>query len=290
MAKKDIHDDKLTLGRVRRDIADSLKTKYGEREASAMARVIMTTLKGWSLTELLANEDREASEFIKNSARDIVAQLMEDVPLQYALGKTSFFGLSLKVGPGVLIHRPETEELVDLIVKENQSPDLKVIDLCTGSGAIAIALARNLPFADVSAVDISQKAIEIAKENGDELKVKLNLEKEDIFKLDIEGENFDIMVSNPPYVDESEKSTMEANVLKYEPHEAIFVKDDDPLLFYRRILELAKSGVKEGGKLYLEINPRHSQELKRMMEDNGFEEVRIVKDVHGADRFATATV
>ena len=282
------NNENKTLEQVRHDLRNSLTPKYGEREATAMSRAILMQLKGWNLTELLANEEREASDYIRNRSKEILEQLLKGVPLQYALGETTFYGLTIHVAPGVLIPRPETEEMVDLIVKENCRSDLKVADLCTGSGAIAIALARNLPFAEVDGVDISGKAIQIAKENAENLKVNVKFQEKDVFTLSLPDDEYDIIVSNPPYVDESEKTSMEQNVLEYEPPEALFVTDDNPLVFYKRIADIGLDALAEGGRLYFEINPRHSEELRRLLEKKGYVDVQILKDVHGSDRFATA--
>ena len=281
----------ITLEQIRLQLREALVPKFGDREATAIARLVLMTLKGWDLSTLLAKGDREASDFIKNRTREILRQLLQDIPVQYALGQTNFYGLTLKVGPGVLIPRPETEELVDLIVKENRAADLRVLDLCTGSGAIAIALARNLPFSEITAVDISPDAIAIAKENAAALKTKIRFLETDILKEEslsrIPGE-FDIIVSNPPYVDESEKKDMDANVLDHEPHIALFVPDDNPLLFYKRIAEIGNQSLKAGGKLYLEINPRHAEELKQLLLSSGYDDIEIIKDINGKDRFAKA--
>ena len=279
----------VTLGALRRQLRSELTPKYGEREAAAMARVIIQTLKGWSLEQLVASEDSfTASDYLLNRSSEIVSQLLDDMPLQYALGVAPFYGLTLKVGPGVLIPRPETEELVDLVVKENKESDLEVLDLCTGSGAIALALARNLSFPSVTGIDVSPDALKYACENAEALKARVRFDRKDIFSLSLPAENLDIIVSNPPYVDESEKAEMEPNVLKYEPEEALFVPDDDPLLFYRRISRLAIEALKPGGRLYFEINPRHARELRQLLEADGFEEVNIIKDVHGKERFISA--
>lgn len=280
--------DSPTLADVRRALRLGLVPKYGEREAAAMAQSILMQLKGWSLTELIANEDRLASDFIKNRSREIFSLLMNDVPLQYALGETNFYGLKLKVKPGVLIPRPETEELVDLIVKENNRSDLEVLDLCTGSGAIAIALARNLPFSRVEAVDISPVAVAIAGENAENLKTRVKVRMADVFTLTLQDYTYDIIVSNPPYVAESEKVDMEPNVLNHEPHEALFVSDSNPLIFYKRIATLASKALVPGGRLYFEINPIFASGIEHLFSDLKFREVRIIKDVHGKNRFASA--
>lgn len=280
-------DEAVTLADVRVALRDALKEKYGEREAAAMARLTMMHLKGWDLPHLMANEGREASDYVKGRTEEILDNLLKNMPLQYALGETEFYGLRLKVDPGVLIPRPETEELVEMIVRDNPQSDLRVLDLCTGSGAIAVALARNLPFSEVTAVDVSPRALVVAGENSKNLKTNVSFELKDIFKWMPAGE-WDIIVSNPPYVNESEKEGMDKNVLDYEPHIALFVPDDDPLVFYRRIAEIGRSVLKPGGGMYLEINPRHSEELRKLMEKEGMEEVEIVRDIHGKDRFLKA--
>lgn len=279
----------ITIGAMRRQLRSRLTPKYGEREASAMARIIIQNLKGWSMEQLLASEDTfTASDYLLNRSNEIITALLDDVPLQYALGETQFYGLTLRVGPGVLIPRPETEELVDLIVKDNGDPDLEVLDLCTGSGAIALALARNLSFPSVAGIDVSQKALKYARENAESLKAKVRFDQKDIFTLSLPDESLDIMVSNPPYVDESEKTDMEPNVLRHEPEEALFVPDEDPLLFYRKISMLAAEALKPGGRLYFEINPRHARELQNLLVAEGFTEINLIKDVHGKERFISA--
>ena len=279
----------ITIGALRRQLRSRLTPKYGEREASAMARIIIQNLKGWSMEQLLASEDTfTVSDYLLNRCNEIITALLDDVPLQYALGETQFYGLTLRVGPGVLIPRPETEELVDLIVKDNGDTDLEVLDLCTGSGAIALALARNLSFPSVAGIDISQKALKYARENAESLKAKVRFDQKDIFTLSLPDESLDIMVSNPPYVDESEKTDMEPNVLRHEPEEALFVPDEDPLLFYRKISMLATEALKPGGRLYFEINPRHARELQNLLVADGFTEINLIKDVHGKERFISA--
>lgn len=278
----------MTIADARREMREALVAKYGEREATAIARAVIMQLKGWSMAEMLANEQREASEFIIGRSREILSQLIKDVPLQYALGETVFYGLTLKVRSGVLIPRPETEELVDLIVKQNRRDDLRVLDLCTGSGAIALALARNLPFSKVDAIDISPEAIAVATENNNSLKTKVSIRQADVFSVSLPEGVFDIMVSNPPYVCESEKADMEPNVLSYEPPEALFVPDSNPLLFYRRIAELGTRALAPDGRLYFEINPRFASELTRLLQSMGYSEVETYRDVHGNERFISA--
>ena len=188
----------------------------------------------------------------------------------------------------VLIPRPETAELVDLIVKEN--PDAcRLLDIGTGSGCIAISLDKNLPDAKVDAWDISEEALAIARKNNEELDAQVIFRRQDVFSADgMQGASYDIIVSNPPYVTETEKTEMEANVLDWEPGLALFVPDEDPLRFYRRIAELGRELLRPGGKLYFEINQAYGQDMIRMIEMNQYRDVRVIKDIFGKDRILTA--
>lgn len=264
---------------------NSLIPLYGKGETEAIIRIIFHYLKGWNLTDILIHKDEPLSDYIKNEIDIILKRLLTYEPIQYITGEARFHGMMMKVEQGVLIPRPETEQLVDLIIDENRGrEDLKVMDICTGSGCIALALARNLPFSQVLAIDFSPIALKIAKENSEILKTKIKIIKADIFEWTT-TEKFDIIVSNPPYVMDKEALQMEKNVLNYEPHEALFVRDDNPLVFYKRITDIAKDSLKENGKLYFEINPLMSGILKQMMEKKGFRNVEIYKDSFGQDRF-----
>ncbi|MCH5239138.1 MAG: peptide chain release factor N(5)-glutamine methyltransferase [Muribaculaceae bacterium] len=269
----------------------SLQPIYGKGESDAIIRLIFHYLKGWNLTDILIHQQDELSPFIKEEIDKILQRLLNQEPIQYITGESRFHGMELLAKPGVLIPRPETEELVDLIIDENKDKsDLRVLDLCTGSGCIALALARNLAFSSVTAVDFSDDAVLLATENSKKLKTPINIIKDDIFNPDsfLGDRKFDLIVSNPPYVMDKEAINMERNVLDYEPHEALFVRDENPLIFYRRIVEIAKSRLVTGGKLYFEINPMTSKELKELLTKAGYDDVRIVKDSFGKDRFAIA--
>lgn len=272
---------------VDRSIA-KLVPHYGEGEAKWMVRIIFEHLKRWSAVDLVLKADSDVSDFIEGKVNDIIDRLINDEPIQYILGDTYWYGMTLKVTPDVLIPRQETEELVDIIVKENSSTDLNVMDLCTGSGCIAIALAKNLNFAIVSAIDISDKALQIAAENAKSNKAKVDFTKADVLKLTPDEDKFDIIVSNPPYVMESEKKDMDANVLNYEPHIALFVSDDDPLKFYNAISKFSLSSLKSNGRLYLEINPLTADKLKSRLEGDGWSEVEFYRDIHKKNRFIRA--
>lgn len=268
-----------------------LEPIYGKDESRAMIREIFRILKGWDATEFIIRltDDYPLSDYIRSKIEDILGRLERHEPLQYILGEAHFYGLDLHVEPGVLIPRPETEELVRVIAADNPSSDLRVVDLGTGSGAIAIALSRYMSFPEITAIDLSPKAIEVATDNVKALKCNgIRVVQGDMTKWSPESASLDVVVSNPPYVDESEKAGMEANVRDYEPAEALFVPDSDPLKFYRAIAPEALEGLKPGGRLYFEINPRHADELKAMLAHDGFTNVELWRDAQGAYRYIKA--
>lgn len=279
----------ITVGEMSRSLQAKLSPIYGAGEAKAMTRLIFHSLKGWSLTDMVIHEDNPLSDYIIEKINGITLRLLNHEPIQYILGEAYFYGMNLKVDRNTLIPRPETEQLVDIIVKDNNLPDLKVLDIATGSGAIAIALARNLKFPEVSALDISESALRIARENADSLHANVDFFHADIFTFMPGNNSLDIIVSNPPYIDESEKSGMDRNVLDYEPHSALFVPDENPLIFYSRIAEIAKTALKPEGKLYLEINPRHAAELETLLKSESFANISIIKDINNRQRFIKCT-
>ena len=261
----------------------------GQGEATAMARLIFHSLKGWDSTGLVIHAVDVLSPYILEKIDAITERLRSGEPLQYILGEGRFYGMNLKVTPATLIPRPETEELVEAIVaRYGDMTDCRVLDIGTGSGAIAIALSRHLRFAEVTAIDKSHAALEIARENARALKARVTFIDADIFIWSPPEESYDVIVSNPPYICNKERKDMERNVLEYEPSEALFVDDDDPLLFYRRISEIGLRGLCPGGSLYFEINPLYSGQLRGMLEEMGYTDVKIWKDISGKDRFASA--
>lgn len=281
-----MENTQINIAQLSRQLQSKLTPVYGEGEAKAMVRLIFHSLKGWSLTDMMIHADNPASAYLVEKTGEILARLIKHEPIQYILGEAYFYGMNLKVNRHTLIPRPETEELVNMIVNENYDfKDLSVLDVGTGSGAIAIALSRNLPFSQVSAIDISAEALTIAKENAKELHAKIDFIKADVFQYDPREDIFDIIVSNPPYIDDSEKNGMDSNVLDYEPHLALFVPDDNPLIYYTRIVEIALHSLKKDGKIYFEINPRHAHDLKSYLEREGFTNVLIMRDINGKDRF-----
>ena len=272
-----------------RKLREILRPLYGNGETEAIIRIMFHYLKGWNTVDIIMHEDASLSPFIKSEIDAILKRLVKHEPIQYITGEARFHGMEMKVTPDVLIPRPETDELVDIIVSDaGETEDLRVLDIGTGSGCIAIALARSLRFPTVTAVDISDAALAVARENASNLKANISFIKEDILTDSPEG-IFDIIVSNPPYIDESEKSGMEPNVLDYEPKIALFVPDNNPLLFYKRIAEIAVRKLSPAGKLYFEINPRHATELSRYLNDCGFDDVQVIRDSFGKLRFIRAT-
>lgn len=273
------------------NLRNALRPIYGDRETEAIIRLIFHHLKGWSPTDIIIHEDDNLSDFTKSEISSIMHRLLNHEPIQYILGEARFHGLDFIVTPAVLIPRPETSELVDIICDRSaDAPDLRVLDIATGSGCIAIAIARTLPFPHVTAIDNSETALKVARENAARLKAKVDFIHADIFKWSPAPASLDIIVSNPPYIDESEKKDMDANVLDFEPASALFVPDDDPLLFYKRITDVALKALCPGGNLYFEINPLHAEELSRLVEGKGFSDVEIIKDSYGRDRFCIATL
>ncbi|WP_418638991.1 peptide chain release factor N(5)-glutamine methyltransferase [Winogradskyella sp.] len=234
---------------------------------------------------------------ITKSETDTFFKILEDLkqqkPIQYILGETEFFGLPFKVNKNVLIPRPETEELVDLISRSVTSlvvdKPMKILDIGTGSGCIAIALAKNLPNAKVYALDVSKEALKVAKQNAEINKVDINFIEasilDDTCHSAFEAEsNFDIIVSNPPYVRNLEKEEIKPNVLDNEPHLALFVEDDNPLLFYKAITNFAIKKLKDKGSLYFEINQYLGEETQQLLIDANFEAIELLKDLNGNDR------
>jgi len=224
----------------------------------------------------------------------ILEQLKKEIPIQYILGVTHFYGLEFEVNSAVLIPRPETEELVDWIVLKskikNQKSKLKILDIGTGSGCIAIALAKNLPNAQVFALDVSEQALATAKTNAELNQVTIQFLHQSILETENLGQQFDVIVSNPPYVRELEKQEIKKNVLDNEPHLALFVEDNDALIFYRKIAQLAQKNLNPQGQLYFEINQYLGQEMLDLLHEMGFKNSELRQDIYGNDRMIECTI
>ncbi len=272
-------------------IKDTLSPHFSQGEVRSITKIIFEHLMGYSQVDIIMHDADTLSPFIKDKIERVLERILRHEPIQYIFNDAYFQGFHLKVTPHTLIPRPETEQLVDIIVEENSSSsDLRVLDIGTGSGAIAIALARALKFPMVDAFDISAEALEVAKENATNLKAKVNFSLTDILTTPLPpAPCYDIIVSNPPYVTDSERAEMEANVLDYEPHTALFVPDADPLLFYRAIAIYASKALVAGGRIYFEINRSFGKETAQLLTENGFTDARVVKDMYACDRFVVAT-
>ncbi len=281
----------MTISQLQHGLVERLTPMYGEREARWLTRVALEFYSGHDRVWLLTHADTPAGEYLERHAADVEARLLRHEPIQYITGEAAFCGMTLHVTPATLIPRPETAELVDLITDDYaDSTDLRVLDACTGSGCIAIALARALKFAKVRGVDISQAAIEVARQNAIELRSgrSTDFAVEDILTAAWPQQAYDIVVSNPPYIAESERASMEANVLDYEPAAALFVPDADPLLFYRAIAAGAATALRHGGGLYFEINPLYADATAACVAQAGFADVTVLPDAQGRRRFIKA--
>jgi len=266
-------------------IKSELNGFYPASEISSFIFLIFEYILGYSRTKLLISYDEEISEKSYQKILNILADLKSFKPIQYILGSTTFYDLTFKVASGVLIPRPETEELVNWIINENSNKQHQILDIGTGSGCIAISLAKNLPNSKIYAADISSQALHIAEQNSRLNDVNIETIKLDILNYpDTMEENFNIIVSNPPYVTEKEKQLMQKNVLEFEPELALFVPNTDPLRFYKKIAEFGIIYLNPKGKIYFEINEVYGSETAQMMEQKGYTNISIRKDINGKDR------
>lgn len=266
-------------------IEKELTGLYPKTEVKAFVRLILEQVCSLSYTDQILLREQKLDKRHKKSVSEVVKRLKNFEPIQYILGETEFFGLKLLVNPAVLIPRPETEELIYWILENEWPPRPAVIDIGTGSGCIALALKKSFTEADVLAVDFSQKALQVASENSKKNSLELDFFQADLLQWqDFEWGNYNLIVSNPPYVRESEKAAMFPNVLKHEPEEALFVSDKNPLVFYRRITEFAQNHLSENGWLYFEINENFGKEMMQLLSNKGFREIEIKKDLFGKDR------
>ncbi len=277
----------MVLDELRRATVKRLGEVYPRGEALWLWREMLMRIKGWGQVELAIKAGDEVSEYLQRKVEEVTERLLQKEPVQYIFGMAEFYGLQLKVTPDVLIPRPETAEMVDMIVKwADGRTDLRVLDLCTGSGCIAVALARNLKFAQIAAIDLSSKALAVAAENVKDLKVKVNLKLGDALQLkDETSPKYDIIVSNPPYIAESERASMDSNVVDHEPQMALFVPDSDPLRFYHAIARYAMTALVSGGVLYFEINPLYAIRLREELQQQGWDDVVVEADMQGLNRF-----
>lgn len=269
-------------------IRQSLADYYPDSEISGFIRLIIEHVTNSSLPLILLDKNTKISKEQAEEIEKIINLLKTYKPIQYIIGSTEFYGSSFIVNENVLIPRQETEELVDLIIKENTNEKPKILDIGTGSGCIAISLKKHIPIANVEAWDISKKALEVASQNCLLNKTPILLKEIDVLIDYSTDSNFDIIVSNPPYILDREKAEMDKNVLDFEPHNALFVPDNKPLLFYERIAEIARNILNNEGILYFEINRQMGQEVVKMLESKNFKNISIIKDISNNDRIVKA--
>ena len=289
----------------RRHYASELEKIYGSDEANALIMILLEHHFNIDRIKIAMEPELRLSESEMLTLHFAVKELLKNKPIQYIIGETEFCGMRFLVNENVLIPRPETEEMVQMIVSRRDKAclvrtgrDVKtdgrpsILDIGTGSGCIAISLAKLLKDSVVTAVDVSEKALEVAKKNADANNVDVRFVLDDILNPqnpELIENQYDIIVSNPPYVCESEKSEMRANVLDYEPSSALFVSDNDPLIFYRKILEFAQKALKPDGEVWFEINEKFGAEMKDLCDIMGFKNVETIKDFRERDRFLRAT-
>ena len=278
----------------------SLTPLYDAGEAQAIVRTVLDVEYGMTLTDIICGKVNELSSDEERNLEEIITRLQNGEPVQYVLGEADFAGRTFHVEPGVLIPRPETAELCQWIEEEVSSLEAderkQILDICTGSGCIAITLGLNIPNSEVTGWDISEDALRIAQGNVEMLKAgNVRIEYQDALMLPKAAEaesslskGWNIIVSNPPYICEKEKADMEKNVLEHEPSIALFVPDEDPLKFYRAIAEYASSALKSEGALYFEINPIYEKETREMLEELGFKDIETKEDAFGKKRMMKA--
>jgi len=279
-----------TVQELQQFIRQQIQEAYPGPEAGAIAQLVLEHVLQQSRMQLRLSQQEPVTAAQQQQISQAVERLRQQEPVQYVLGLAHFYGLDLQVDERVLIPRPETEELVDLVVKEHQGQQgLQVLDVCTGSGCIPIALSQHLSMAKLYGLDVSEGALQVARANAAKYQVPVTWLLQDVFEaVPVAHASLDILTSNPPYVLEEEKAQMRDNVLDYEPHLALFVPNTDPLKFYRRIAELGFLLLKKGGVLYFEINECYGADVQALLLQQGFSQAQVVQDLFGKDRIVRA--
>jgi len=294
----------MTIKNFKDHFAGELTHLYPTTEVQSFFSILMEEYLQLQRIDLVMQPDFEIPLDILTELNQVVTRLKQEEPIQYILGKTEFYGLPFYVNENVLIPRPETEELVDFVVHEviklqsrkvaesqslRVSESVRILDIGTGSGCIPIALKKQLPSAEVSAMDVSESALKVAQKNAELNQVDINFIQKDILNTTHLDQNYDLIVSNPPYVRELEKTEMQSNVLNYEPELALFVDNHDPLIFYRKIAQLAKQYLSENGMLFFEINEYLGNETVQLLQSLDFTNIELRKDLFGKDRMIRAS-
>ncbi len=283
----------MNIKEYRTQFIQELTLIYDAGEADSFFYLILEEKKQLKRIDLALHPDLVFSEEEIGVWNAVLEQLKQEIPIQYLLGKTSFYGLDFEVNAAVLIPRPETEELVEWILESQkskvESQKVKILDIGTGSGCIAISLAKNLPDATVFALDVSEEALATAKKNAENNSVNVTFIHQNILETEDLLQQFDIIVSNPPYVRNLEKEEIKKNVLENEPHLALFVADNDALVFYKKIAQLAQKNLLPNGQLYFEINQYLGKEMVDLLEKMNFKTIDLRKDIYGNDRMTKAS-
>lgn len=280
-----------TIEEISSYLKKGLKDIFSEREVSIITQELILKRFNWNKTDFIINKQNRLSESDLLFFRSSLKRLQANEPLQYVLGSTFFYDLEIKTDKRGLIPRPETEELVEWVVNSyKENSEIKVLDLCTGSGCIALAIKSQLPKSKISGVDVSKEALSLANENASNLDLEVTFLEQDILEstLKLSKIKFDCWVSNPPYIPESDKADMADNVLKYEPGLALFVDNHLPIIFYERIAEHGLRHIKKGGSLFFEIHECFGQEVTFLLKNKGYVDIEIRKDLQGKDRMVKA--
>ena len=284
----------MRIKQYRTQFIQELMPFYDAFEAESFFYLILEDKHKLRQIDVALNHELIFSESDIKVWESFLVALKKEVPIQYLLGKTNFYGLDFEVNENVLIPRPETEELVEWIINENlkyiKVKKLKILDIGTGSGSIAVSLAKNIPNARVFALDVSKKALETAKRNAKNNNVDVTFIHQNILEIEDLKNDFDVIVSNPPYVRNLEKQEIKKNVLDYEPHLALFVEDDDALIFYRKITEIAQRNLTERGQLFFEINQYLGNEMKDLLQNMNIRNIELKKDIYGNDRMMKGNI
>lgn len=279
----------MTLKELKIKFLTELERIHSPEETASFFFVLTEHFLGKKRIDVALDPDLKIESETYGLFEKALALLKNEYPVQYITGSTDFMGLSFEVNPDVLIPRPETEELVSWVLSfYNETQALDILEIGSGSGCIPVSLSKYLKKASVRSLDLSEKALTVAKKNALSHGVSIDFQQRDILKIRDLTETYDLIISNPPYVRESEKEQMRGNVLRHEPEMALYVKDDDPLLFYKKIARLAQTGLRPGGALFFEINQYMGKELISMLRGMGFVSIVLKKDIYGADRMIRA--
>ena len=282
----------MTIRQTITEINRQLSGQYPATEIDSFIHILFRHYCNMSSVEIHLQCEKKISDTIVSEIMSALDQLIKHRPIQYILGETEFYGFKFEVSPDVLIPRPETEELVDWVIHEyDKNANLSMVDIGTGSGCIAVALAACFSNADIWAIDNSESALSVAQRNACKNKVKINFFPADILKdntMEFHPESLDVVVSNPPYITPAEQQMMHPNVLEYEPHSALFVLADDPLIFYRLITVFASKYLKDRGRLFFEINEKYPCEVSDMLKQYNFRDITVRKDINGKWRMVSA--